>query len=709
MAQNILSDRQLESWNSSARTHRTLTVFYLAALGFVGIIVEGTTHEQLLNPDIKIALPVLGSSLPVLSFYVFAPIFIILLHIQLLLQVSQLAESFFNFNKKLTFKNLNSKIDPQEEWKNQVLPTLTTTVLLQPPKTNRVTLLIMRFMAFIFYWCLTPFILVRMQLKFLPYHSNGITLSHQLSLSLSLILIAVFYCIIWKYTNQKKIEFKNFTILLQIAFFWIVYLLSEHDLPLSLTLVAAFCYIVWKRINEKRAAFKNLEVFLQLSFFLIAYTLIPLFCWTVLKIPDNNEECLPKIFGIVAENILEMPTQKKGCVNIGTLIDRNLILTSKKLALRPEAEIRDDFIHKDNRDKRLELYEALNLTNRDLRFANFEEADLTKADFRGSKLDNAKFSRAKLENSKWNPYKNPDESLNKTSAKNADMELANLQGADMELANLQGAEMVSANLKGANMKRANLKGAEMKRANLQGAYMMEANLQGAYMMEANLQGADMMEANLEGANMIEANLQGADMESANLKGAEMKRANLQGAYMMEANLQGAYMKYAHLEGANMYRAKLEGANMIEANLQGAYMYRAKLEGANMIEANLQGAYMIEAKVNFTNFNNSYLEKLNFTEDELLKWAKEIPEKRVRYFDTRFPRKEFLMRMRGRKNIETILPDLSGDNAKFCHSGQKQFKGIKSFSEKECKVERKKIIAELKGKWKTEKDKEKSAQ
>jgi hypothetical protein len=192
MAQNILSDRQLESWNSSARTHRGLSVFYLAALFFVLIIVEGTTHEQLLNPDIKISLPILGSSLPVVSFYIYAPIFLILLHTQLLLQVAQLAESFFNFSEKPSIKNFNGETDKKEDWRNEILPTLLTAVLLKPSNIHPFTFSVMRFIAFISYWCLVPFVLVRLQLKFLPFHDADMTLLHQACLSLSLALIAVF-------------------------------------------------------------------------------------------------------------------------------------------------------------------------------------------------------------------------------------------------------------------------------------------------------------------------------------------------------------------------------------------------------------------------------------------------------------------------------------------------------------------------------------
>ena len=115
MARPILSERLLNLWDFSARTHRSLTIFYLAVLGFVWIVVEGTTHEQLLNPEIKIALPIIGSSIPVLSFYIAAPIFFLFLHAQLLLQAVQLSNSFTKFSKrsplKITIEDTNKEED----------------------------------------------------------------------------------------------------------------------------------------------------------------------------------------------------------------------------------------------------------------------------------------------------------------------------------------------------------------------------------------------------------------------------------------------------------------------------------------------------------------------------------------------------------------------------------------------------------------------
>jgi hypothetical protein len=225
MTNNILPGRLLDSWDSSARTHRSLTIFYLAALGFVWIVVEGTTHEQLLNPEISIALPVIGSAIPVLSFYIAAPIFLLFLHTQLLFQVVQLSNSFFYFDKLSPLKVYIDNTKKKEDWRNVVQPTLLITILLEPRNINRFVISIMHVIAFISYWCLVPFVLVRMEWKFLPYHSEFITNLHKGSLLFSFLLIACFCFTIQKIKSQKKSFSKSLAAFLRTVLFLTVYTL----------------------------------------------------------------------------------------------------------------------------------------------------------------------------------------------------------------------------------------------------------------------------------------------------------------------------------------------------------------------------------------------------------------------------------------------------------------------------------------------------
>ena len=152
-----------------------------------------------------------------------------------------------------------------------------------------------------------------------------------------------------------------------------------------------------------------------------------------------------------------------------------------------------------------------------------------------------------------------DRSLMNANFENAILLKTNLSGANLNYANLGGANLeqsnlTSAKLKHANLGRADLQHAYLSKANLQNAYLGEANLQHAYLSKANLQNTDLGWANLQHANLSEANLQHANFHCDGL----LICANLQNAFLMEANLQNAFLSKANLQNAFLMKANLKG-------------------------------------------------------------------------------------------------------------------------------------------------------
>ncbi len=109
----------------------------------------------------------------------------------------------------------------------------------------------------------------------------------------------------------------------------------------------------------------------------------------------------------------------------------------------------------------------------DLRRANLRKANLSGLDLQGAQMEGANLTGAQMEgaNLRW-----------------AQMEGAYLRRAQMEGAYLFEAQMEGANLSGAQMEGANLSGAQMEGADLRWAQMEGANLSGAQMEEAYLIG-----------------------------------------------------------------------------------------------------------------------------------------------------------------------------------------------------------------------------
>lgn len=105
---------------------------------------------------------------------------------------------------------------------------------------------------------------------------------------------------------------------------------------------------------------------------------------------------------------------------------------------------------------------AINLSDLDLRMADFRGAVLKKVDFQKSKLYGAKFQSAKL---------------TKANLQEANLFFAKFQNAKLTEANLQEANLFSANLQNANLVRANLKGANLRDINLENADLRECQFE----------------------------------------------------------------------------------------------------------------------------------------------------------------------------------------------------------------------------------------
>jgi uncharacterized protein YjbI with pentapeptide repeats len=197
--------------------------------------------------------------------------------------------------------------------------------------------------------------------------------------------------------------------------------------------------------------------------------------------------------------------------------------------------------------------------NMDLRRINLSGRNLRFADFRGSSLQRANLSGANL-------YR-------------ARLQLANLSGARMVRVRAAGARMTAAgltraNLRGANLTRARMDGTIMlTRADLTGANLTRVNLSGALMLRTTVKGADFTGARL--TNVAGANVAGTPRAvpagwrvvqgwfagpTANMWGATFTDADLSGI-----NLSGSVLIYASFLGTTTLR----GTPMTGAALTGS--------------------------------------------------------------------------------------------------------------------------------------------
>lgn len=152
-----------------------------------------------------------------------------------------------------------------------------------------------------------------------------------------------------------------------------------------------------------------------------------------------------------------------------------------------------------------------------------------------------------------------------------DLSDTNLRNADFTGANLARARFNGSILEGANLSRANLTKADLINADLKHADFAAADLTHATLSDSNLQGVDLTDAKLNRANLFGANLLGARFNRTDLTMTNLVTANLASTVFVNANLTGAELLDANLLNARLDGTKLIGAHFLGANLTGLYV------------------------------------------------------------------------------------------------------------------------------------------
>lgn len=256
-------------------------------------------------------------------------------------------------------------------------------------------------------------------------------------------------------------------------------------------------------------------------------------------------------------------------------------------------------------NERLQSIRGADLRKKNLRYADMQNAFLVNAslqngDFHGADLEGAELYKANLSEAILSKATLRSANLEQAVLQKAMLQQARLQRANLKKAKLQQANLQKANLSDAILQQANLKGADLKKADLTGANLQQAHLVSAKFQEAVLERTDfrnadlghavLKQANLKKANLKDAKLQQADFEKANLEGADLRGANLS-----NANLERAKLQLANLEGAYLNAATLRGANLHKANLKNADLQFSNIADSNLQQANLEGADLLGIK------------------------------------------------------------------------------------------------------------------
>jgi uncharacterized protein YjbI with pentapeptide repeats len=651
------NEKLLEAANSASQTVAALHVAFMAFAAYLGVIVWGTSHEDLLRIS-PVKLPILGVELPLTTFYGFVPWLVVLLHFNLLMQLELLSRKLWNLDRDLPDTSAGQQIRDR-------LFIFPFTHLIAGRSSVRLIRWLLSLTVGLTIIVLPLFMLLAAQIRFLPFHDEAITWSQRFAVWFDAVMLLALWPLIaspnddwWEW--WRSLRFRLFDYRLA----WLLYWGTNGWNRLARLIQRRWPRLSWREICPRPMPQTGAET-KRLFLLLISTSVVMLFSivavipgsitvqtyydgppkeeaedtsryfedWLIRHMPEawlsvvDDEENTLTCTSLALERelarklallgVAQKPEDARQQVMLGltcSLFDlgfspRNLNLKEARLVpYEVSLSLLTRAIDQDKplRNAAFKEFDGLKLQKRDLRFADLSEAVMPKADLRHVRLQGAHLDSVQLQGT----------DLKNAELQAVDLGWANLQGADLREANLLGANMDKANLQGAVLSGANLFGANLDKANLQGAVLSGQNmLQGADLGKVNQQGAVLDGANLSGASLSGANLQSADLTLTNLQGADLYEAKLQGAVMSMVNLQGAYLDKANLQGAVLSGADLSGASLREANLQGATMIEVELQGVNWSSAILDGLYIVESLEPY--WSEDYQSKLEATIKPLL--------------------------------------------------------------------------------------------
>jgi uncharacterized protein YjbI with pentapeptide repeats len=409
------------------------------------LAVLGTTHRNLLLED-PIKLPIFNIDLPLITFYIIAPVFFVVFHFYFLIQLILLSRAAAALNRAVE----NPKL--ADETRNHFQMRVDNSVFIQllagaaPERRGANEWMIYSITRLTI--IVAPIaLLLLVELQFLPYHHSWMTWFHRIILTIDIALLLI----LWPINDRGE------------------------GLP-SLALYAPprNRRIIAKRITPLAVAI-----------------LILLFSYSVAAFSTEGTYTRNPLTRLVFEGGVDVISGKpRGAFS------NVLVLTDQKLYQRATSEKPERFNSLRGRDLRGAV-----LARADMRKGDFTGANLSGADLRDANLEFAKFGCALPAGPRSSSGIGGDECTNLEGAYLAG---ANLAGAYLSDANLTRARLNFADLTAAWLDRATLQETMLGNAVLLAASLRYAKLERAFLVGAQLQGADLSFATIERSDMRSA-------------------------------------------------------------------------------------------------------------------------------------------------------------------------------------------------------------
>lgn len=174
-------DKLLEAANSASQTVAALHMAFMAFCAYFGVIIWGTTHEEMLRIS-PVKLPILDVELPLTTFYAAVPWLLVLLHFNLLMQLELLSRKLWNLDQIIPATKAGQLIRDH-------LFIFPFTHLIAGRSNVQLIRWLLSLVVGISVIALPLSILLAAQIRFLPYHDETITWSQRLAVWVDAVLL----------------------------------------------------------------------------------------------------------------------------------------------------------------------------------------------------------------------------------------------------------------------------------------------------------------------------------------------------------------------------------------------------------------------------------------------------------------------------------------------------------------------------------------
>ena len=490
------AEKLLISVNDAAGAVSSRFVTFVSVGAYVAVTIASTSHEMLLRATNLVTLPLLNAQIPIIGafgFYTIAPWLIVLLHSDLLLQLSILATELERFESEL--KQAPEKEQP---FLQQRVANFYYVLYFTGQAPSRLLHLLAAFITWVTAVAIPLGLLLWIQVRFLPYHSAVDTWFHRAAVLADVVLI--------------------------------LFILLPRITPLLKTKAGTSG---WRTTLRRAFSVPSLVV--------AGCVLSMIFSLFVVTIPDDSDKgdaWFPKNMDL-RERVLTSNALSPEDIN--ALRDEG-----DPNRLRPVLAKIIPFQALQGRDFRYaDMYNSV-----------FPKIDLRALREEGPRSEPPPADCATRRGCQDPPECDPAAGR-RTRLSGATFDWASMQQAMFDDAILEGTSFSWAKVQDASFHGVQANGATFTSAKLQGARFDSAKLCGADFGEANMPSASLARTFLQGANLRGAYLSGANLEGADLRGADLSQADLSDANLRGALLQGATLRSATTRGTNFENATVE--------------------------------------------------------------------------------------------------------------------------------------------------------